>query len=64
MTNRKKRLTKGIASLEKQLILHKEKLEKAGKAGKEGKIELTDYYEKEIEAKKKDKEKKEKLLKK
>ena len=61
MTNRKKRLIKGIGSLEKQLILHKEKLEKAGK---EGKIELADYYEKEIEAKKKDKEKKEKLLKK
>jgi len=61
MTNRKKRLIKGVESLEKQLILHKEKLEKARK---EGKLELVDYYEKEIEAKEKDKEKKKRLLKK
>jgi len=61
MTNRKKRLIKGVESLEKQLILHKEKLEKARK---EGKLELVDYYGKEIEAKEKDKEKKKRLLKK
>lgn len=61
MTNRKKRLAKGIDSLEKQLILHKEKLDKARK---ENRLELADYYEKEIKAKEKDKLKKERLLKK
>lgn len=61
MTNRKKRLAKGVESLEKQLVLHKEKLEKARK---ENKLELADYYEKEIGAKEKDKLKKERLLKK
>ena len=61
MTNRKNRLMKGVESLEKQLTLHKEKLEKARK---ENKLELADYYEKEIWAKEKDKEKKKRLLKK
>lgn len=60
MTNRKKRLKKGIESLQKQISLHKEKLKKAEE---EGKLELVGYYKKEIEAKNKDKEKKEKLLK-
>ncbi len=61
MPNRKKRLEKGIESLQKQISLHEEKLKRAED---EGKIELAGYYEKEIEAKKKDKEKKEKFLKK
>ena len=61
MTNRKNRLMKGVESLEKQLTLHKEKLEKPRK---ENKLELADYYEKEIWSKEKDKEKKKRLLKK
>ena len=61
MPNRKKRLKKGIESLEKQISLHEEKLRRAEN---EGKLELAGYYEKEIKAKKKDKEKKEKFLRK
>lgn len=61
MPNRKKRLKKGIESLQKQISLHEEKLKKAEKGGK---LELIGYYEKEIWEKKKDKEKKEKLLRK
>ena len=61
MPSRKKRLKKGIESLQKQISLHEEKLKKAEK---EGKIELVGYFEKEIEAKKKDKEKNERFLKK
>ncbi len=60
MPNRENRLRKGIESLKKQLILHEEKLKLAEK---EGKLELAGYYEKEISAKRKDLEKKEKLLK-
>lgn len=60
MPNRNKRLKKGIESLQKQIQLHEEKLKKAQH---EGKLELIGYYQKEIESKKKDKEKKEKLLK-
>ena len=48
-----------MESLQKQIILHEEKKKQAEK---EGKLELVDYYEKEIELKRKDKEKKEKLL--
>ncbi|MBI2107222.1 hypothetical protein HYT57_04505 [Candidatus Woesearchaeota archaeon] len=59
MTNRKKRLEKGIESLGKQIKIHKEKLETARKNNM---LELANYYEKEIEAKEKDKEKKMKLL--
>lgn len=61
MPNRKKRLEKGIESLQKQVSLHEEKLKQAKE---EGKLELSNYYEKEIETKKKDLEKKQKLLKK
>lgn len=61
MPNRSKRLKKGIESLQKQIQLHEEKLKKAQE---EGKLELIGYYQKEIESKKKDKEKKERLLKK
>ena len=59
MVNRKKRLQKGIDSLEKQIKLHKEKLRKAEQ---QDNIELADYYRKEIAAKKKDKEEKQRLL--
>ncbi|HLC55289.1 MAG TPA: hypothetical protein VJJ75_02015 [Candidatus Nanoarchaeia archaeon] len=61
MANRKKRLQKGIDSLEQQIMLHQEKLRKAEE---ENHIELADYYRKEIAAKKMDKEEKERLLKK
>ena len=61
MVNRKKRLQKGIESLEKQIKLHEEKLRKAEE---EDNLELTGYYKKEIMAKKNDKEEKERLLKK
>ena len=56
---RKKRLEKGINSLEKQINLHQEKKVQAKESGKE---ELTDYYKREIAAKKKDLEKKKSLL--
>ena len=61
MINRKNRLKKGLESLEKQILLHRKKLEITIE---EKKLELVDYYEREIIAKTKDKEKKEKLLKK
>lgn len=59
MTNRNKRLQKGIVSLEKQIELHEEKLRLAEK---EGNIELARYYHKEISAKKRDKVTKESIL--
>lgn len=59
MVNRKKRLQKGIESLEKQIKLHEEKLRRAEE---EDSIELAEYYKKEIIAKKKDKEEKERIL--
>lgn len=58
MPNRKKRLLKGIASLGQQIDAHEKKLQQAER---EGKLELVGYYLKEIEAKRKDKEKKERL---
>ena len=61
MPNRKKRLSKGIRSLQKQIDLHEEKLQQAEQ---EGRLELVGYYVKELEAKRKDKEKKERLLRK
>jgi len=61
MVKRKNRLKKGINSLDKQIILYEKKLEKAIE---EGKIELADYYKKELKAKARDKEKKEKLVRK
>ena len=42
MTNRKKRLKKGIGSLRKQIELHEQKLKLAEK---EGRLELAGYYE-------------------
>ncbi|MEK6837907.1 MAG: hypothetical protein AABX69_04610 [Nanoarchaeota archaeon] len=59
MANRKKRLRKGIESLEKQIILHEEKLKKAEA---EDNFELAGYYKKEIAAKRKDKEEKQRIL--
>ncbi len=59
MVNRKKRLQKGIESLEKQIKLHKEKMDKAEE---EDNVELASYYKKEIEAKKRDKEEKQRIL--
>ena len=59
MVNRKKRLKKGIESIEEQIKIHEEKRQKALK---EDKLELVEYYDKEIEQKKKDKEEKERLL--
>ena len=59
MANRKKRLQKGIKSLEKQIKLHEEKL---NKAEEEDNIEFASYYRKEINAKKKDKEEKQRML--
>ena len=59
MANRKKRLKKGIESIEEQIQLHEKKLRKAEK---EDNIELAAYYKKEIEAKRKDKEEKQRIL--
>ena len=59
MANRKKRLQKGIGSLDKQIKLHEEKLKKADE---EDKIGLASYCKKEINAKKKDMEEKKRLL--
>lgn len=59
MPNRKKRLKKGIESLDRQIKIHEEKLQRAEQ---QDHIELADYYRKEILAKKKDKEKKQKIL--
>lgn len=59
MANRKKRLQKGIESLEKQIKLHEEKLRRAEE---EDNIELAEYYKKEIDAKKRDKEEKQRIL--
>ena len=59
MANRKKRLQKGIESLGKQIKLHEDKL---NKAEEDENIELANYYKKEIEAKKKDKKEKQRML--
>ena len=47
MTKRRKRLEKGIESLERQIRLH---LNKRDAAFEEGKKELAGYFEKEISA--------------
>jgi hypothetical protein len=59
MVKRKKRLLKGVESLQKQIEIHEEKKRIAEK---EGKVELADYYEREIKAKTRDKERKEETL--
>jgi len=59
MANRKKRMQKGLESLEKQVKIHEQKKEEAEKMDKK---ELAGYYEKEIESKKRDIEKKKRIL--
>ena len=59
MPSRKKRLKKGIESINRQIKLHEEKKKQAKE---EGKIELERYYEKEINSLEVAKEKKEELL--
>ena len=59
MTDRKKRLKKGVISLEKQIQIHEEKREDAKK---QENIELEDYYEKELTGLKQIKDKKQRLL--
>lgn len=59
MANRKKRLEKGIKSLGNQIKIHEEKLRKAEE---DDNLELAGYYRKEINAKKKDKEEKLRIL--
>ena len=59
MTNRKKRLQKGINSLQQQIEIHHEKRQHAEESGNE---DLMRYYDKEIEAKQKTKEEKERML--
>ena len=44
--NRKKRLEKGIESIEEQIKLHESKLKEAEEAGEE---ELMEYYRKDID---------------
>ncbi len=61
MPNRKKRLKKGIESIDKQIILHEEKKKKAKE---EGNIELEEYYGKEIGNLEETREKKKELLRK
>lgn len=56
---RKKRLEKGIESLEEQKIIHLHKREEAEELGEE---ELVRYYDKEIEKFEKEKVKKEEKL--
>jgi len=56
---RKKRLKKGIESIERQIEIHEEKLKEAVKKGDE---ELVGYYDKEIiRLEKEENKKKEKL---
>ena len=59
MANRKKRLKKGIGSIQKQIDIHREKKSLAEDSGNE---ELVEYYTKEIEAKERAKKEKEAML--
>jgi len=59
MTNRKKRLEKGVNSLQEQIDIHKEKKEIAQG---QGNIELVEYYEKEIRAKEETKKRNQEIL--
>jgi len=59
--NRKKRLGKGIESIEEQIKIHESKLKEAEEAGDE---ELVGYYHKDIARLEKQKEQKEKKFKK
>ena len=57
--NQKKRLEKGIESIEEQIKVHREKLKEAEEAGHE---ELVNYYYKDISRLEKQKEQKEDKL--
>ena len=59
MPNRKKRLKKGIDSLQEQIEIH---IKKKTDAEEQGNIELVDYYEKEIRAKEETKKRKQEIL--
>jgi len=59
MTKRKKRLEKGIKSLEEQIEFHKDK---KISAEEQGDLELMGYYEKEIKVKEETKKKKQEIL--
>ena len=59
MTNRKNRLEKGVESIEEQIEVHDEK---RAMAKEEGRVELEEYYGKEIKKLEKEKEKKQRLL--
>ena len=59
MVNRKKRLAKGINSLDEQIEIHREKKKIAEE---EDNLELVDYYEKEIRAKEETLKRKQEIL--
>lgn len=59
MTKRKKRLAKGIESLEKQIEFHKEKQKQAEEKGDEG---LVSYFQGEISGLTKSKQHKQDIL--
>lgn len=59
MANRKKRLERGIDSIQEQIDLHKKKQETAIE---EGDLDLADYYGKEIKGLEKSRLNKEKRL--
>ncbi len=59
MTNRKKRLEKGIESIQEEIEKHEEKKQNALK---DGNLELVNYYTSEIAGLKKQKEQKEDKL--
>lgn len=59
MVNREKRLAKGVQSLQYQIDKHQAKLKKAKESDK---VELIDYYKKEINLLKETKDKKKRLL--
>jgi hypothetical protein len=59
MTKRKKRLEKGIDSIEDQIKIHEQK---RAKAIEDGNLDLEDYYKREIEGLKKTRERKDKQL--
>jgi len=58
--NRKKRLEKGIESLEQEIEHHKEKM---NQAKQEGNLELAEYYYKEIAGLEKTKDRKKEQIK-
>jgi hypothetical protein len=59
MSNRKKRLKKGLDSIEEQILLHKQK---QNESENKGEIEMVEYYKKEIEGLEKTKDKKKTML--